>query len=608
MSDYHESKEVVSTRAWDHRLFRRLLVYARPHVGLFAKSFLVLGALFAFELAGPWIWRSAIDGPVTTAWNAGVAADRGPYVHSMLQWVGLYLLVIIGATCMRYFQVATLNRTGQTVIHDLRTQLFRHIQHLDLAFFDKRPTGSLVTRVTSDIENLAELFASGVVTLGFDALRVVVLVFILFWIHAKLALTVLCLLPVLVGISIAFRGGARNAHRHVRAKLALLNGFLQEVLSGVRVVQIFRREDRVAGTFQGHLRDYFVANRRTIFLFALFFPAMSLGTFVIQGTALWVGLGSIVDKELTVGLFFQFWLLLEMLVRPIRELGERYNVLQSAFASAERIFIVLDTAPLVKDQPLAAPLVLPKGSPPHLRFENVRFSYAEGKEVLKGVSFEIPPGKTVALVGATGSGKSTIINLLLRFYDVTGGRITLEGRDLREVSLEDMRRCMGLVLQENFLFAGTVRENLLLDRPGISEADLQEALVTSSADRLLDRLPGGLEAVVAERGVTFSTGERQLLAIARTLAAKPPIVILDEATASVDSETESKIEHATHLLLEGRSALVVAHRLSTIHRADLILVLDKGEIIERGTHSQLIAQRGAYYRLHELQFAASVEA
>ncbi|HRV82498.1 MAG TPA: ABC transporter ATP-binding protein, partial [Planctomycetota bacterium] len=533
MSQYREHKEVVATKAWDHRLFQRLLVYARPHWVLFVKSFLVLTLLFVFELAGPWIWRRAIDGPVTTAWQAGLEADRGPYVRSMLFWVGLYLAMIVGATIMRYFQVSTLNRTGQTVIHDLRTQLFRHIQHLDLAFFDKRPTGSLVTRVTTDIENLAELFASGVVTLGFDALRVVVLVILLFFIHAQLALTVLVLLPVLIGISIAFRGGARHAHRHVRAKLATLNGFLQEVLSGVRVVQIFRRESRVAGVFAHHLHEYYQANRKTIFLFALFFPAMSLGVFLIQGTALYVGVGSIVHKEMTVGLFFQFWLLLEMLIRPIRELGERYNVLQSAFASAERIFQVLDTQPLVREVSQAAPLDLPLTTPPHLCFEDVRFRYAEGNEVLKGISFEVPPGKTVALVGATGSGKSTIINLLLRFYDVTSGRITMEGRDLREIPLTDLRRRMGLVLQENFLFAGTVRENLILDRPGIRESDLQEALKTSSADRLLDRLPGGLEAEVAERGVTFSTGERQLLAIARTLAARPPIVILDEATASV---------------------------------------------------------------------------
>lgn len=603
MSAYTEQNEVIATRAWDHRLFRRLLAYVKPHWRLFVLSFGILALLFAGELMGPYIWRRALDGPVQGALDAPVGADKTPFRDAMLGWVGLYLGIIAVVTLLRYWQVAVLNRTGQTVIHDLRTQLFRHIQHLDLAFFDKRPTGSLVTRVTTDIEHLAELFTSGVVTLGFDCLKVVVLVVALFWIHAQLALTVLLLLPVLIAISIAFRGGARRAHRVVRARLATLNGYLQEVLSGVRVVQMFRREKRVAGVFREHLKGYFEANKRTIFLFALFFPAMSLGVFLIQVVALHVGVGSMVEKEITYGLFFQFWLLLEMLVRPIRELGERYNVLQSAFASAERIFQVLDTKPKV--QAPGAEQALPQlgGRPPRIAFEDVRFAYDAGNEVVRGVSFAIEPGQTVALVGATGSGKSTLINLLLRFYDVTGGRITLEGVDLRDMELESIRRHFGLVLQENFLFAGNVRDNLILDREGITNEDLLEALESSSADRLIDRLPDGLHAEVAERGVTFSTGERQLLAIARTLAAKPAVVILDEATASVDSETEARIDQATANLLTGRSAFVVAHRLSTIRNADLILVLDQGEVVERGTHDELLAQRGVYYRLHELQFA-----
>ncbi|MFT7676480.1 MAG: ATP-binding cassette subfamily B multidrug efflux pump [Planctomycetota bacterium] len=603
MSDAYESKgEEVATKVWDTHLFGRLLHYARPHKMLFAQCFLVLASLFALQLVGPWVWRNAIDGPVTLAEAAPEGTDKAPYVGTLMIWIGVYLLTLLGVTILRYFEVATLNRTGQAVVHDLRVRLFKHLQHMDLGFFDSRPTGSLVTRVTSDVENLSEMFTSGVVVLAFDILKVAVLVIYLFTIHPTLALVVLCLLPLLIGISLAFRGGARRAHRSVRARLSELNGYLQEVLQGIRVVQVFRREERVSGIFREHLAEYFRANKRTIFLFALFFPAMSLAVYVIQGSALWVGVRAIVGGGLTYGLFFQFWLLLNMLVRPIRELGERYNVLQSAFASAERIFQVLDTEATVAEP--SAPTSLPQSEhPPHVRFEQVGFSYLPGKPVVKDISFEIPPGQTVALVGATGAGKSTLINLLLRFYDPSHGQITFEGTDIADLRAQDLRGHLGLVLQEDFLFTGSVRENLVMARPAVDEPALQEALASSSAKRLIERLPDGLESKVAERGATFSTGERQLLAIARALAGRPDVVILDEATASVDSATEAAIERATEKLLAGRSALVVAHRLSTIRGADQILVMDGGRIIERGTHAELMDLSGQYARLYALQFA-----
>ena len=317
---------------------------------------------------------------------------------------------------------------------------------------------------------------------------------------------------------------------------------------------------------------------------------MSLAVYIIQGAALWAGVVAITGEALSYGAFIQFWLLLNMLVRPIRELGERYNVLQSAFASAERIFQVLDTAPSVASA--AAPEALPEsdGHPPAIRFENVEFEYVEGSPILRDISFEVPRGKTVAVVGATGAGKSALVNLLLRFYDPQAGRVTLGGEDLRALHLETLRSRFGLVLQEDFLFAGTVRDNLIMEREGVTEASLAEAL------------EGGLDAEVAERGATFSTGERQLLAITRALAARPDIVVLDEATAAVDSGTEHRIERATRALLQGRSALVIAHRLSTIRDADEILVMARGEIRERGTHEELLARGGLYAKLHALQF------
>lgn len=594
-----DKAEIVATKAWDHRLFKRLLGYARPHVGLFVKSFAVLLAIFAGEIAGTEIWRRTIDGPVREA--AGVA-DKSPYVNEMLGYVGAYLALVLGMVVLRYFETSTLIRTGQAVVHDLRASVFRHIQGLDLGFFDKRPTGALVTRVTTDIESLSEMFTSGVISLLFDLVKVVVVLGFLFTINAKLALITVATTPLLIGVSLAFRGGARRAHREVRARLAKLNGYLQEVLNGIRVVQVFRREERVADRFDDALTKYFAANKRTIFLFALFYPAMSLAVYVTQGTALWAGVNSIVGQGLTYGEFVQFWLLLAMLVRPIRELGERYNVLQSAFASAERLFQILDTDADVESPAVPQAVPTQPGTAPHVRFEDVRFQYVKDTPILKGVDFEIPPGRTVAVVGATGAGKSTLVNLLLRYYDVNSGRITLDGVDIKDLALDDLRGRFGLVLQEDFLFAGTVRDNLVMERDGVTDGSLEEALDAAQAGDMLDRLEGGLEAQVAERGTTFSTGERQLLAIARALSAKPDIVVLDEATAAVDSATEHRIERATKKLLEGRSALVIAHRLSTIRDADEILVMARGEIRERGTHAELLERGGLYAKLHALQF------
>lgn len=611
--DEELGEEFVAGKAWDGKLMRRLMSEARPHARLFMGTFAILGALFALELVGPWILRSAIDGPVgeglaarAQAEAAGTIFDPAPFVRGLWGWAGLFALAALFTMGLRYLQTAHLNRTGQTVIADLRTKVFRHIQSMDLAYFDKRPTGSLVTRVTTDIEQLNEMFTSGLVTLLFDLLRIAGLLAILFYLHAQLALVVLLGMPLLIGVSLFFRGGARTAHRLVRARLSHLNGYLQEVLSGVRVVQVFRREERVSGRFRDYLAGYLQANLRTIFLFALFFPCLDVLVNVIQATVVWVGGLDIADGTLTPGMFFQFWIFVLMLLNPVRELGERYNVLQSAFASAERIFEVLDTQPDVAEPAQPQPLAAGEGLG-HVRFEDVSFGYLPGTPVIEHVSFDIPPGSSVAVVGATGAGKSTLVNLLLRFYDPTSGRITIDGVDLREIDLGSLRRRIGLVLQEDFLFAGSLRENLVMDRAEVTEASLDAALAASRADTVVAALEGGLDAPVAERGATLSTGERQLLSIARALAGRPGLVILDEATASVDSATEAQIEAAKRNLLEGRTALVIAHRLSTVRTADRILVMHRGELREQGTHAELVAQDGIYARLHAMQFAGADE-
>ena len=603
MSDADPFDDLVTSKVWDAGIARRLLALARPHWGLFAASFVVLGGLLALDVVGPWMWKHILDGPVSAAAHLRATdpgADVSALVSSFWTWVAAYVGVVVLSIWFHYLEVAQLNKTGQVVIANLREKLFRHLQRLDLAFFDQRPTGQLVTRVTTDVENLNEMFTSGLVVLLFDFVKVVVLLGVLFTLDVRLALVVLAGTPFLIGTSLVFRGGARRAHRAVRARLARLNGYLQEVLQGVRVVQVFRRENRVSKRFAGLLDGYLDANRKTVFLFALFFPAIDFVVSAIQGSTLWAGGISIAGSHLSGGEFIQFWLYLALLVAPIRELGERYNILQSAFASAERVFDILDTQPKLATTP-AAKLAEPMRG--HVRFEDVSFSYATGVEVVSGVSFEIRPGETVAVVGATGAGKSTLVNLLLRFYDPSAGRITVDGVDLRAFDVATLRRSIGLVLQEDFLFAGTVHENLVMEREGVTEETLELALEASRADELVDRLPGGLQASVAERGAAFSTGERQLLAIARALAGDPRLVILDEATASVDSNTEAQIEAATRKLLEGRSALVVAHRLSTVRRASRILVMHKGRMREQGTHQELLAQGGIYARLHALQFS-----
>jgi ATP-binding cassette subfamily B protein len=615
-----DEDDLVASKAWDSSILRRLSSYARPHARHFVASFGVLAILFALDLLGPWTWRHALDGPVLSARSArelDPGADVSPYVHQFWTWVGVYGLLVLLSITFRYLEVAQLNRTGQVVIADLRTRLFRHMQGLDLSFFDKRPTGALVTRVTSDVENLNEMFTSGLIVLLFDFVKVAGVLVFLFLLNWRLALVVLAGTPFLIGVSLVFRGGARRAHRAVRARLSRMNGYLQEVLQGMRVVQMFRREEHVSRRFGEHLASYLEANLRTIFLFALFFPVIDFVVSAIQGSTIWMGGTWISRGELSYGEFVQFWFYLALLVAPIRELGERYNILQSAFASAERIFDILDTKSrlehpaseraagvpgppleLAPDELAARELVAG-----HVRFEDVGFAYDPGVEVLHDVSFEIRPGETVAVVGATGSGKTTLVNLLLRFYDPQRGRITIDGVDLREYDLANLRRHFGLVLQEDFLFAGTLRENLVMERAEVDDESLAEALEASRAVDVIARLPGGLASPVAERGATFSTGERQLFAIARALAGDPRLVILDEATASVDSNTEARIEAATRELLAGRSALVIAHRLSTVRRADRILVMHRGRLREQGTHDELLAMNGIYARLYALQFA-----
>jgi len=595
MDELHEDEKLG--RAFDWAQFRRLLRFAAPHKALFFWSALVLFAIFGLELLGPYWIRAAIDGPVAAILAGGAVEENRAQLTR-------YVVFFLGAATLlglfRYSQVILMSRAGQRVVYDLRVALFAHLQKLSLRFYDHNPVGRLVTRVTSDVENLSELFTSGVVIFVFDTLRIVGTVAILFWIDAKLAFVVLAFAPLLVLGAFFFQKLARDAYRKVRIHLARLNSYLQEVIGGIRVVQAFRQEAKVFRKFSAINEDYLHANLRSVFFFAILFPIVDQLVYCALGAVLWVGGSGILEGTLTFGEFQQFWIYLQLLFEPVRELGEKYNLLQAATASSERIFKILD-APVEVASP-ASPRRLEKAAG-QVEFRDVHFSYDGTTPILKGVSFFVRPGEKIALVGATGAGKSTILSLLVRFYDPQDGQVLMDGMDLRELDPGELRSKIGFVPQDVFLFAGDIAENIHLGRPGIDETKVRETARLAQASSFIESKPGGYGAAVAERGMTFSLGERQLLAFARALAGGPAIVVLDEATANIDTETERKIQEATRELLRGRTAIVAAHRLSTVREADRILVLHKGELREEGTHRELLAKGGIYSKLYRLQFS-----
>jgi ATP-binding cassette subfamily B protein len=582
----------------DMGLWRRIIIYSRPHwrkvVLAIVLSMVVIGA----SLALPYMVRLGIDRFVV---NTALAAPER--IAGLARLALLFVGVVVFGFVANFYQVVILEWTGQTIMHQMRQQLFSHMLGLDLAFFNNNPSGKLVTRLTNDIQNMYEMFTSVIVTLFNDFFQLAGIMAILYWMNWRLALLLSLLLPLIVISVTWFSRLARDAFRAIRTHLARINAFLQESLSGIAVIQLFLRERDTHKKFVELSQVYLEKNLFQIKIFGIFMPAMELFSAMATGCIIWYGGGEVIRQHLTLGELVAFLSYMRLFFHPIRELSQKYSIVQSAMASAERIFQLLDTRGTM---PSAAPEQARPAIKGEIAFRHVRFGYAADQPILHDLSFQLAPGQTLAIVGATGSGKSTIVNLVERFYDPDGGAILMDGRDIRALNTEWLRRQIGLVMQDVFIVPGTIRDNVLLDRQ-MDEERLAAIIDQSQLAALVRQLPAGLETRIGEGGMDLSAGQKQLLAFARVLARDPKILILDEATSSVDSETEMLIDRAIASTLANRTSIVIAHRLSTIRRAGYILVMDKGRIVEEGSHESLMARGGIYRRLQDLQLLAVPE-
>jgi len=582
-------------KAYDARLMRRLLEYLRPYWRQVAIALVTIVVGGIASLMQPYLIKVAID--------RFIAARRMAGLDSL---AALYLAVLVVSFAAEYVQTWTMQLTGQRIMFDLRMAIYRHLQRLDLRYYDRHPVGRLMTRVTSDVDVLNDLFTAGVVTVFGDVFTLVGIMAMMLWMNWRLALVAFSVLPIIFLVTQWFRRNVRDSYRVVRGWIARINAFLQENITGMSTVQLFRREALNFARFDEIDRKHRDANIESIFYYAVFYPAIEAVATLASALIIWYGGGGVMSRTLTLGALVAFLQYSQRFFRPISDMSEKFNVLQAAMASSERIFKLLDE-PVAIESP-ALPARRPAPAQGHIVFDGVWFTYNEGSDetwVLKGISFDVRPGERVGIVGATGSGKTTLINLLLRFYDVKRGRITIDGVDIRRLDLADVRGLFSLVLQDVHLFSGTIADNIRLGHPAIDDERVRRAAGAVHAEPFIERLPDGYASAVAERGSTLSVGQKQLLSFARALAFDPRVLILDEATSSVDTETELIIRDALRVLMAGRTTIAIAHRLSTIQDMDKILVLHKAQLRESGTHQELLAHRGIYFKLFELQYKGS---